>query len=233
MDTSVTATTTIPANYLFMFRFQAVGTGNVVTFKIKASAAGNVKVAIYADNASAPGALLNAVNTSTPVVAGWNDITIALTSVTSGTYYWLAFSASAAIGYTQTTGGTARYKTVTYSSFTFPNPAGTGYTSNAYNGLVVGWGIIIPPAPPPIPIYSGAITFKWNSSARATKYYLEINTSPTFDGTSIFDGEVGNVTSKNVTGFTLGVIYYWRVKAGNLAHYWIVKRGCSNRTIEY
>ena len=33
----------------------------------------------------------------------------------------------------------------------------------------------------------------------------------------MFNAEVGNVTSQEVTGFSLGTIYYWQVKAGNEA----------------
>ena len=217
-DAGASTSGAYPANYFFLYRFQAVDTGSVVTFKIKTSGSGNVKVAIYADNAGAPGALLNAVNTSTAVVAGWNNITIASTSVTAGNYYWLAYNPSAAIGYYQSTGGTLRYKTATYSTFTFPNPAGTGFASLTSNGLLAGWGFVVLPAPPPAPILVSpgtSITFKWNASAGATKYYLEVNTSATFDGTSLFDSEVGNVTLQEVTGFSLGTTYYWRVRAGN------------------
>ncbi len=46
-------------------------------------------------------------------------------------------------------------------------------------------------------------------------YRLQVNTSSAFDGTSIYDAELGNVTSKEVTGFSTGTTYYWHVKAGN------------------
>ncbi len=72
------------------------------------------------------------------------------------------------------------------------------------------------PPNPPTPVSPGtAITFKWSTSSGATNYHLQVNTNSSFTGTSMFDGEVGNVTSKEVTGLTLGTTYYWRVKAGN------------------
>jgi hypothetical protein len=219
VDASAPSTGTYPGNYFFLYRFQAVETGYVNIFKIKTSASGNVKVAVYADNAGEPGVLINALNTSTPVTAGWNNISFTgYTPVVAGNYYWLAYSSDAAIGYYYSTGGTLRYKTTTYSSFTFPNPAGTGFSSLSSNGLLAGWGIVVlPPKPlPPTLVSPGAaITFKWNTSSGATKYYLQVNTSPSFDGTNMFNTEVGDVTSQEVTGFTLGITYYWRVKAGN------------------
>ena len=56
-------------NYIVMTKFTANATGNVVTFKLRATGNGNVKVAIYADSAGEPGALLNSVG-STAVTAG-------------------------------------------------------------------------------------------------------------------------------------------------------------------
>ena len=72
-----------------------------------------------------------------------------------------------------------------------------------------------PPNAPTLVSPGTAITFKWGTSSGATKYYLQVNTNSSFTGTSMFDGEVGNVTSKEVTGLTLGTTYYWCVKAGN------------------
>jgi len=72
-----------------------------------------------------------------------------------------------------------------------------------------------PPEPPTLVSPGTTITFKWNASSGATNYHLQVNTNPTFTETSLFDAEVGDVTSLGVTGLTLGTTYYWRVKAGN------------------
>jgi len=129
VDAANPSSGTYPANYFFLYRFQAVASGDMTTFKFKGSASGHVKVAIYTDNAGAPGDLPSAVNTSTAVIAGWNDITVPSTSIVSGTYYWLAYDSDAAIGYYQATIGALRYKSATYSSFTFPASAGFGFSS--------------------------------------------------------------------------------------------------------
>jgi len=142
VDDSNPSSGTYPGNDFFLYRFLAVDSGNITSFKIKTSGSGNVKVAVYADNAGAPGTLLNAVNTSTPVVAGWNDIIIPPTGVVSGTSYWLAYASDAAIGYYQSAAGTLKYKSVTYSSFTFPGNAGTDFTTLTTSvGLLAGWGV--------------------------------------------------------------------------------------------
>jgi hypothetical protein len=219
VDESTPSSAAYPGNYFFLYRFQAVDTGNVATFKIKTSGSGNVKVAIYTDNAGEPGDLLSAVNTITPVVEGWNNITITSTPVVKDSYYWLSYASDAAIGCYQSATGTLRYKTTTYSSFTFPSSAGTGFSSLTTSiGLLAAWGFTTPPTPPSAPIIVSpgtAITFKWDISIGATKYYLQVNTSSSFDGTSMFDAEVGNNIVKEVTNLTIGTTYYWRIKAGN------------------
>ena len=62
-----------------------------------------------------------------------------------------------------------------------------------------------------------SITFQWNPSISATKYYLDINTDPAFgSSTRMFYSDVGDRTQYTVTGFSNnGSTYYWRVNAGN------------------
>lgn len=108
------------------------------------------------------------------------------------------------------------YKQVAYSGFSFPNPAGTGLATGSYFSIAQGWG-----TPPPIPLATTFITpgtalnFKWGAVDRATNYHLQVNTLPAFNGTDIFNAEIGNITVREVSGLMPGTIYYWRVKAGN------------------
>ena len=127
-----------PGNYLWLMRFRAEGSGNVTTIKVKAYESGNVKVAIYADNAGEPGDLLGAVNAGTAVTAStWNAITLpSPVAVTVNQYYWLAFiSDKRVVGWYGWNVGDptapVRFKMVSYSDFTFPTTAGTGYTPHA------------------------------------------------------------------------------------------------------
>jgi hypothetical protein len=130
------------ANYFYLTKFTAEASGSMTEFRVKSSASGNAKVAIYADNAGEPGALITAMNTGQAVSGGgWETLSFTSTPITSGTVYWLAFcmDTNYAIGM-NSAGGTLRYKAGTYSTFTFPNPAGTGFSSLAYFGITAGWG---------------------------------------------------------------------------------------------
>jgi hypothetical protein len=139
-DAAITAG--LSPDYISLTRSQAAASGSAVTFKVKSDRSANVKVAIYADSTGEPGALISAVNTGTPIVAGWNDITIPSTPIVSGNYYWLAINSDNFISCAVSSpGGTIRYKSAPYVVFTFPDPAGTGYGSAT--GIIVlmaGWG---------------------------------------------------------------------------------------------
>ena len=123
-------------------RFQAEQTGSMTLFKIKCSGSGNVKVAIYTNASGAPGNLLAAVDTGTPVVAGWNSLNITATPVTLGTYYWLAVNSDSNIVLFAPTPGSGvyGYRAATYSTFTFPAPAGSGFSNGSgYTTLLAGY----------------------------------------------------------------------------------------------
>jgi hypothetical protein len=208
--------------YFTLCKFTAVATGNMTEFRVKSSVAGNVKCAIYADSAGEPGALITAMDTGQAVDGlGWNTLNFTSTSITSGTVYWLAFmfSIQGAVDYRTLTGTTRRYKAGTYTGWTFPNPAGTGFSSTVnYADLEAGWGSTVAPEKPLAPTRNcSTLTFRWNASAGATKYWLQVNTSTDFAaGTSkLDDDKVGNVTYREETGLTAGTTYYYRVKAGN------------------
>jgi hypothetical protein len=176
---------------------------------------------MYADSGGNPGSLLNSTG-STSVVNGWNTISFPSpsTSVTKDTAYWLAYISDTnnICGYQNSGAEPKRWKTWAFSD-AFPNPAGSGYSSGTSGDLVAGWGTVIPPTPPPPPdlLSPGtAITFKWGAADRATKYQLQVSTSSSF-ATTVFDADVGNNTSLEVTGLSLGTPYYWHVRAGNNA----------------
>jgi hypothetical protein len=136
-------------NYVSLCRFTAEASGTVTSVRVKCSGNGNVKVAIYADSSGSPGALLGAVNTSTPVSSGWNTISLpSPVSITSGTPYWLAVACdSSGVLYYRIGGGTQRYAAITFSSYTFPNPAGSGYSSNSNYVFSAAWGSVVITAP--------------------------------------------------------------------------------------
>jgi hypothetical protein len=214
----VTASSNHIANYFILTRWTATGSGNLSQISVKCGDYGNVKVAIYSDASGSPASLLGANNSGQAVSPGWNTISLSSpASIYSNTTYWLAFvSTTLCVNYVAGS-GTLIYKPATYSTFSFPTNAGSGFDSGSYYSISQGWGT--PPSPPddaPALLSPGAsITFKWGTVDRATKYWLQVNTSADFTGTNIFNAEVGNVTSQEVTGFSLGATYYWRVRAGN------------------
>ena len=175
-----------------------------------------MKVAIYADSSGQPGDLRNAGSASTPVVAGWKEISITSTPVTAGTAYWLACISDSRCMCYIASGGTGRYKSASYSGFTFPGSAGSGFSSWTGYHLTAGWANITLPAPPATPVIvtpKTTVTFEWSATSGATKYWLQVNTASDFTGTSMFDAEV-SATSQDVALF-VGTTYHWRVKAGN------------------
>ena len=119
-----------PGNTFVLSQFTAESDGTVTTFNVECSGSGNIKVAMYtADGAEgAPNTLLNAINDSQPAVTGWNSINFPATDITAGTDYWLAANSDANIIGMYEQASVNNYKSTTYSTFTFPNPAGTGFT---------------------------------------------------------------------------------------------------------
>jgi hypothetical protein len=135
---------TTALNYLNCQMFQAVATGTLTEFKIKLSAGltVNAKLAIYADSSGAPGSALWRQNTGQGLIADWNTITVSPgVSITSGTYYWLAFifDATKNTANYSSTAGTLKYKTSAYSSGC-PDPAGTGFSDASATRFLAGWG---------------------------------------------------------------------------------------------
>lgn len=128
-------------------KWTAVATGNVTEIRVKVSVAGTVKVALYADSSGNPGTLLSAVNTAQSVSIGWNTITLSTpVDVTQNTVYWIGFYGSNTGGmfyYRVLAGRENRWKAATYSTWTWPNPAGTGYnTQTGYEYANAAYGFI-------------------------------------------------------------------------------------------
>lgn len=176
--------------------------------------------------------VVNGCDTETSTVSG--DITVnaiptAVTVSTSGTYCTstivTAANGSSGTIYWQntTTNGTS---TTTPSTSQLITASGT-YYFRAKNASC--WGTegsatvtINPVATAPVAIAgSGAtttsISANWNAVAGATGYYLDVSTVNTFATfvTGYANLAVGNVTTYSVTGLSVGVTYYYRVRAIN------------------
>ena len=91
-------------------------------------------------------------------------------------------------------------------------------TSTNSNIITVDTGVLDAPlARSATNITTTSFTARWNSSATATTYLLDVSTASDFS-TFITDyngKDVGNVTSCNVTSLSGSTIYYYRVRASN------------------
>jgi len=223
--------------YFYLCTFTAVASGSMTGFRVKSTLAGNVKCALYADNAGEPGALITAMNTGQAVTAGqWNTLSFTSTPITNGVTYWLAVNTQGSPDYQQVlakTGATAytRYKAVTYSTFTFPDPAGTGFSS--WNGylMTAGWGetVVVPTVTTQAAtsVLSTSCTGNGNiiatGGANATRrgfcYMVGQAGDPTTaNSTAYDDGDYGTGTyTKSITGLTPSTYYRIRAYAINSA----------------
>lgn len=140
-----TGTDGTAANYFLLAKFTAEASGDMTEFRIKSGASGNVKCALYADSGGEPAALITAMNTGQAVTGGqWNTLTFTSTPITNGTTYWLALNMATAscVQYVVSGGSGRRVRAETYSGFSFPDPAGVGFSSYAGYYLVAGWGTL-------------------------------------------------------------------------------------------
>jgi hypothetical protein len=130
------------SNELFILaKFTAVKSGSMTVFKVKAAYAGAAKINLYADNAGEPGSRIAYDNTGHSLSVGWNDISFLGAEVVLGTVYWLGICAEGYVVSNAISGsGVSRYKFATYSTFTAPDPAGTGFSSDTKIMMLAVWG---------------------------------------------------------------------------------------------
>lgn len=136
-------------NYFYLDKYTCLQSGNITELRFYGKVNGNVKVAIYADNAGEPGTRLAYNNSGQSVLANqWNVLSISQLAVTLNTIYWIAFivDTDSCIG-GESSGAVTRYKSATYSTFSFPNPAGSGFTSNTFKQATNAWEVIPTVAP--------------------------------------------------------------------------------------
>jgi len=181
------ATTGTLGGYALWNRWRASADGNVTQIRVKCNNTGNVKVALYANNSSGnPSTLLQAVNTPTAVVSGWNTINITATPVVSGISYWLGVISDVSCVAYQEGGSTPRkYMAASISSFSFTStPSGLTNGGGYYDG-VAAYGAATPtkllgPADATTGTLGGyALWNKWPASANGNVTQIRVKCNNT------------------------------------------------------
>jgi len=129
-------------DYLSLSKYQAVKSATLSELQFYSTLATNFGVAIYADNAGNPGTLLASGFGSHPTGGSWTSVAVTC-DIVKDSYYWLAFifeTGSNGYSVISATWKTLKYKNVSYSGFSFPNPP-TGLNDYAnWDVMVGGWG---------------------------------------------------------------------------------------------
>jgi large repetitive protein len=92
------------------------------------------------------------------------------------------------------------------------NRDGTMLNSGAFNGRSI---VFDPVATAGASATASSFTANWNASSGATGYRLDVSTDVNFGSfvTGYQNLDVGNMTSRSVTGLSAGTTYYYRVRA--------------------
>jgi hypothetical protein len=145
IGSSTNGTSATAGNYVIYAKFIAEATGKITEIKVYSLAAGNAKIAIYVDNNGEPGNKLTGSDYSQAVTLNqWNTLTINETNIIKDTVYWIGIctDTTGASSYNGLT-GIARYKAATFSSWSWPASAGSGFTESPAYMSLAGWGILI------------------------------------------------------------------------------------------
>lgn len=117
----------------FLKQCTASASGTATHVVVRTGTAGYVKVAIYADNAGEPGSRLAKQDTGQYCWPGLNYVKLeSSVALTDDAVYWIAHNCGTAgvVRYgTVLEEANNRYKAVTYSTFTFPDPAGSSFST--------------------------------------------------------------------------------------------------------
>jgi hypothetical protein len=132
-----------------MHKFAATASGLMTSINVYMQIESDIKVAIYADDAGEPGALLAqysgnwAVEGHIAHADRWVTVPLStFVDVVEGTNYWLAYITDVdAVGINPVTTPVRYLDGQTFRTYNFPNPAGSGYSSMAVGSCIQGFCI--------------------------------------------------------------------------------------------
>jgi hypothetical protein len=132
-------------NNAILSRWKTDTPGQVAYIWVKVSKAGEVKVALYADNNGVPGALLGRSAKAT-VKPGWNSIWLLYrVDIIMNRSYWIGFIGNVDTGmfyYGPLASGINLYRPAAYANWSWPSQAGTGWipqNGNEYASKALGF----------------------------------------------------------------------------------------------
>jgi autonomous glycyl radical cofactor GrcA len=209
--------TGLTANTTYYYRVRAYNTGGT-------SANSNVITVATLPNApAAPTATAATSVTSSGFIAHWN-------AATGATGYRLDISTSSTFasylaGYNNLDLGNVTSRSVTglsanttyYYRVRAYNTGGTSANSNVITVATLPNAPAAPVATAATSITTSGFIAHWNAATGATGYRLDISTSSTFASfvTGYNNLDLGNVTSRSVTGLSANTTYYYRLRAYN------------------
>ncbi|GAA1263003.1 hypothetical protein GCM10009665_60770 [Kitasatospora nipponensis] len=171
------------ANYLNASRAVSGATGGTVTSvsvyvgAVGAAPNNQFQVAVYGDNAGAPGSLLASSSPGTLSPNSWNTLPLSL-ALSPSTPYWLAYNANGATGAVDNlayaAGGTSAYRAGGYGSWpaAFGAASAEGVTFSMYATYTPGADNTPPPGAGPGG--EGPILLVTNAANPYSSYYTEI-----------------------------------------------------------
>ena len=202
--------------------------GTTYYYRVRASngcgASGNSATITYATLGGLPAPVATAAT-----AIGCTGFTAHWGAVAGTTNYYLDVSTDIAFG--SFVGGYNNFDAATATSAVIAglNPgvtyyyrvrAGDACGSGASSNVITAVTSDVPAVPVAAAGSNAACTAfiaNWAASAGATNYYLDVSTDIGFGSFvgAYNDLDVGNATSLNVTGLSVGTTYYYRVRAGN------------------
>jgi hypothetical protein len=228
----------------YLSGYQDLDVNNVTSRAVTGLSAGTTyyyRVRAYSGGTSGNS---NVISVTTAVTAPAAPVATSASSVTTSSFNANWNSASGANGYrldVSTSNSFATFVTgyanldvgnVTTRSVTGLNANTTYYyrvraynlagTSSSSNVITVGTGVTTPPTPVATSassVTSSGFRANWDSATGANGYRLDVSTSSNF-GTFVSgyaDLDVGNVTSRTLSGLSTSTTYYYRVRAYNSA----------------
>jgi hypothetical protein len=126
-------------------KFTSSQTGIVTQIRFYRWSYGYIKFAMYADSGGTPSTLLGQCDPYLAATSGINTTSLqSPIPIGAGNAYWIAYNSSNTVmrmKYTSS-GGPMWTKDAEYDDFSFPNPAGSGFSEIKYTMMAACWGTL-------------------------------------------------------------------------------------------